>query len=65
MYFNDERGEGSREQWLAYLLLDPDAPGLIPNIPKKFRTKEIADVAEVNQRRCLEESGLKMLIEHI
>ena len=35
----------------------PTAPGLIPSVPtKKFRGK-IINVAEVNQRRWLEESG--------
>ena len=38
-------------QWLAYLLPDPDAPGLIP------RGKNI-NVAEVNQLRWSEESEL-------
>ena len=27
---------GSIAQWLAYLLPDPVAPGLIPNAPEKF-----------------------------
>ena len=27
---------GSIAQWLAYLLLDPAAPGAIPSIPKFF-----------------------------
>ena len=39
---------GSKAQWLAYLFLDPAAPGLISNIP---------NIAEVNQRRSSEESG--------
>ena len=34
----------------------PAAPGLIPSVPKKFSEEKIVDVAEVNQRRCLEES---------
>ena len=39
-------------QGLACLLPDPAAPGLIPSaLPK------IVNVAEVNQWRCLEESG--------
>ena len=37
----------------------PAAPGSIPRIP------EIIDIAEVNQRCWLEESGLKMLLEPI
>ena len=43
--------EGSIAQWLAYLLPDPAALGSIPSIPK------LVNVAEFNQRRCLEESG--------
>ena len=45
-------------QWLPYLLLDPAAPGSIPSIPKKISDEKIVIVAEVNQLRCLEESGL-------
>ena len=41
----------------AYLLLDPAAPASISSIPKKFPEEKIVNVAEVNQRRCLEESG--------
>ena len=44
-------------QWLAYLLLHPDAPGLIPSIPEIISEEKFVDVAEVNQLRCLEESG--------
>ena len=33
-------GDGSIAQWLAYLLSDPAAPGLIPSIPNFFQ-KEI------------------------
>ena len=32
--------------------------GSIPSVPKKFSEEKIVDVAEVNQWRCLEESGL-------
>ena len=39
---------GSITQWLGYLLPDPAAPGLIPIIP---------NVAEVNQRHWIKESG--------
>ena len=39
------------------MLLDPGAPGLIPSVPKIFSEEKIVDVAEVNQRHCLEESG--------
>ena len=28
-------GVGSKAQWLAHLLPDPTAPGLIPSVPKK------------------------------
>ena len=44
-------------KWLAYLLPDPAAPGLIPSIPKIFSEKNIAQVGEVNQWCWLEESG--------
>ena len=47
----------SMTQWLAYLLLDPAAPGLIPSIHKFFSDENIVIVAESNQRWCLEESG--------
>ena len=47
---------GSIVQWLAYLLSDPAATGLIPNIPEIFSVEKIVDVAEVNQWCCLEES---------
>ena len=40
-----------------HLLEDPAAPGLIPSILEKISEEKIVDVAEVNQRRCLEESG--------
>ena len=36
-------------QWLADLLPDPAAPGLIPSIPKSFSREKIVDIAEVNQ----------------
>ena len=45
-------------QQLPYLLLDPADPGSIPCIPKKISDEKIVIVAEVNQLRCLEESGL-------
>ena len=43
-------------QWSAYLLLDPAAPGLILSISGIFSEEKIVNVAEVNQRCCLEES---------
>ena len=48
--------QGNIAQWLAYLLLDPAAPGSIPSVPPKDRGK-IIDVAEVNQRHWLDQSG--------
>ena len=50
-------GKGSTAQWLAYLILDPAAPGYIPSNPNFFSKEKIVNVAEVNQRRCLEETG--------
>ena len=41
-------------QWLAYLLPDPAAPGLLPRGPKNFQRK-IVVMAENNHLRCLEE----------
>ena len=35
----------------------PVAPGLIPSVPKKISEVKFFEVAEVNQRRWLEESG--------
>ena len=52
-----QRGKSSTAQWLAYLLLDPAARGLIPSIPQKNSEEKIVDVAENNQRHCFEESG--------
>ena len=48
---------GSIAQWLAHLLPDPAALGLMPSIPKICSEGKIVDVAEVNQWRCSEESG--------
>ena len=45
-------------QQLPQLLLDPADPGSIPCIPQKISDEKIVIVAEVNQLRCLEESGL-------
>ena len=58
---------GSISQCLASLLLDPGAPGLIPNVIKILSQEIMFDVAEVNQQHCLEESdsGLRMLIKRI
>ena len=44
-------------QWLSYYHPDPAALGSIHRIPQKISEKTIVDVAEINQRRCLEESG--------
>ena len=38
------------------MLPEPAAPDSIPNIPKIYSAEKIADVDEMNQRRCLEES---------
>ena len=43
-------------QWLAYLLLHPDAPGLIPSIPEIISGEKFVHVAEVIERHYLEES---------
>ena len=32
-------------------------PGSIPSIPEFFAEEKIVNVAEVNQQRCIEESG--------
>ena len=48
---------GILTQWLAHLLPDPAAPALIPNVPKKNSEENFVNVAEVNQWRCLEQSG--------
>ena len=34
-------GDGSIAQWLAYFLLDPTAPGLIPSIPNFFQKENL------------------------
>ena len=46
--------------WLTYLLLDPAAPGLNPEI---CSAKEIVHVTEVNQYRKVN-SGLKIFNEN-
>ena len=51
-------GRGSIAQRLACLLLDPAAPAMILSVLKTFSEEKIVDVVEVNQLRCLEESGL-------
>ena len=33
---------GSVEQWIAYLLPDPAAPGLIPSVPKIFGEEKLS-----------------------
>ena len=55
-------------QWLAYLLLDPDASGSTPGIPTNiFQMKKIANFAEAihNAANRKVDSGLKLLIEPI
>ena len=47
-------GGSTSSQLLADLLPDPAAPGLIP---RKTSEENIVNVAEVNQRRFLEENG--------
>ena len=49
--------EVSIPQWLAFLLSGPAALCLIPSVSEFFSDEIIVNVAEVNQRRCLEESG--------
>ena len=39
------------------MLPDPAAPGLIFSVPQNFTEENIVNVAEVNQQRCIEESG--------
>ena len=55
----------SLAQWLTNFLPDPAAPGSFPSIPIIFSEENIVDVAEANQQRCSQESGLKMLNEPI
>ena len=54
-------------QWLAYLLLDPDASGSIPGIPNIFQMKKIANFADAihNAANRKVDSGLKTLIKPI
>ena len=47
---------GSVAQWFAHLLRYRAVPGLIPHIPESFSWEKNGNVAEVNQRRCLEKS---------
>ena len=42
---------------VGILACGPAPPGLFPSVPKIFPEEEIVEIAEVNQRRCLEESG--------
>ena len=53
----DKGGGGSIVQWLVYVLPDPAALGLIPIVTQKKFIRKITDLAEVNQRSWLEESG--------
>ena len=48
---------GRIAQWLAYLLTDPAAQGLIHNVYKKNSKEKIVDVAGINHLCCLEKSG--------
>ena len=59
--------EGSIAQWLAYLLLDSAALGLIPSIPNFFQKKKLSTLLSLSNRAGLrkEDSGLQMLIEPI
>ena len=42
---------------VSILASRPSCPGFDSLIPKKFSEEKNVDVAEVYQRRCLEESG--------
>ena len=55
--FNYNGGGGSIAQWFAYLLPNPVAPIQNPAFPDFFQRKIIVHGAEVNQQRCLDESG--------
>ena len=44
-------------QWIVFLLPDPAAPGLIPRVHKKNSVIKTVNIANVNQRHYLEESG--------
>ena len=48
---------GSKARWLEYLILNPAVLVWIPSALKIFSWERIVNVAEVNQQRCLEESG--------
>ena len=56
LYIESKWIGGSVAQWLAYLLPDPAALGSIPSITKKNSDEKNVGVAEVNQRRGMEES---------
>ena len=45
---------GSIAQWLAHLLPDPAALGLVPSIPEIFSEEKIVNVRQMN---CSDESG--------
>ena len=47
---------------VTYLLTDPAAPGLIPNIPEIFWEEKNVDVVEIIQWRCLEESSGQWIV---
>ena len=48
---------GSIAQWLASLIPDPAAQGLIASIPKILSEEKIIHVEEVNQQSWLHKSG--------
>ena len=54
---------GSVAKWLAYLHPDTAALGSIPLLPEMFSEEKIIDVAEVNQKHCIENGG--QWIKHI
>ena len=58
---------GSLAQWLAHLLLDPAAPGLIASVPKKYSEEKIVNVAWLISGDAMwkVDSGLKMLFKPI
>ena len=60
------KARGSQLEAQQWQTADPSS---IPSTPKNFSEENIVDISEVNQWRCLEDSGqwldLKMLIELI
>ena len=49
---------------VSILACGPSCPSLIPRIPDNFSEEKIVDVAEVDQGRCLEESGQRLESVH-